>query len=129
LEISVPGVLEVPFANFSLSLELLEKSETSGEAESVYNIVMGCLDWHRLSGSLHLRNWRAGDRYEPVGASGWQKLKTLFQQARIPVWERRTWPVLVDGDAIVWARRFGPATGFAAGAGTGTILRIREVAA
>src|SRR5207244_10882506 len=32
------------------------------------------------------RNWRPGDRYQPRNG-GSQKLKTLFQQARIPFWE------------------------------------------
>jgi tRNA(Ile)-lysidine synthase len=76
-----------------------------------------------------LRNWRPGDRYQPVGRSGEEKIKTLFQEARIPLWERRHWPVLTEGSSIVWARRFGPAERYAAHAGTRVALAIREVAA
>src|SRR5436190_1114455 len=72
-------------------------------------------------------NWRPGDRYQPIAAGGVQKIKQLFQEARIPLWERRNWPILLDGDSIVWVRRFGPAAQFAAGPETATILRIQEV--
>ena len=87
---------------------------------------MGCLDWHSLPGSLEFRNWRAGDQYQPRESSGVEKLKTLFQKARIPVWERRQWPVLAAGSSIVWVRRFGAAAQFAAGPASAWILKVRD---
>ena len=126
LPVTVPGVLRIPRSGIALSLELIEKRETSDLADCVYNIEMGCLNWPSLSGPLQLRNWRPGDRYQPANGES-QKLKTLFQQARIPVWDRRSWPILTDGAAIVWARRFGPAANLAASIESATILRIREI--
>jgi tRNA(Ile)-lysidine synthase len=124
---TVPGTLPVPGTDFAICLELIEMAETFEGPESVYNnSAMGCLDWRRLSGSLELRNWKAGDQYQPSGSTGEAKIKTLFQQARIPVWERAHWPVLTDGDCIVWARHFGPAAEFVAGPGSGPVLKIRE---
>jgi tRNA(Ile)-lysidine synthetase-like protein len=61
-----------------------------------------------------------------VGSTGKEKIKTLFQQARIPLWERGQWPILTDGDSIVWVRQFGAAAGFVAHAGTKVILKVRE---
>jgi tRNA(Ile)-lysidine synthase len=124
---TVPGTLEVPGTDVAIRLELIEKAGTLKVPESVYNSEMGCLDWRRLSGSLVLRNWKAGDQYQPSGSMGEAKIKTLFQEARIPVWERAHWPVLTDGDSIVWTRRFGPAAEFVAGPGSGAVLQIREV--
>ena len=124
----VPGTVPLPGAGLAISLELIEKTEIS-DSIFVYNGGMAFLDWRRLSGSLELRNWRPGDRYRPSGSGGAEKIKTLLQQARIPVWERRRWPVLMDGASIVWARLFGPAAEFAAGPGSSTILKIREVVA
>jgi len=85
------------------------------------------LDWERCAGSLSLRNWRPGDQYHPRGRSGSEKIKTLFQEFRIPLWERRTWPVIARGDSILWTRRFGAAREFAAGPESREILAIREV--
>jgi tRNA(Ile)-lysidine synthase len=90
---------------------------------------MGGLDWARVSGSLAIRNWQPGDRYQPTGSTGEKKIKTLFQQARIPLWERRQWPVLVEGESILWVRRFGPAAGVAANSSSKSILRIQEAVA
>jgi tRNA(Ile)-lysidine synthase len=127
LTLAVPGTVRVPGTNLAISLELIDKSGPSVSADWVYNNNwMGCLDWQRLSGSLELRNWRPGDGYQPAGYSGREKIKTLFQQARIPLWERRHWPVLTDGASIVWARRFGPAAGLVAAQDAKVILKIRE---
>ncbi len=122
----VPGNLLIP-GGFVISMELIEKPGTLQMSDCVYTGGMGSLDWSRLSGFLELRNWQPGDRYQPMGSTGEEKIKTLFQQARIPLWERRLWPVLVDGGSIVWSRRFGAAAGVAANSGSQTILRVREV--
>jgi tRNA(Ile)-lysidine synthase len=126
LTLAVPGRVRVPGTDLAISLELIDKSGPSVSPDWVYNKSMGCLDWQRLSGSLELRNWRPGDQYQPAGYSGQEKIKTLFQQARIPLWERRHWPVVTDGSSIVWARRFGPAAGVAAEPDAQVILQIRE---
>ncbi len=110
----VPGKLQVPGSHLVISLELIEKPETFWTSDYVYNNGVGSLEWARLSGSLEMRNWQPGDRYQPTGSTGEEKIKTLFQQARIPLWERRQWPVLLDGESIVWVRRFGAAAGVAA---------------
>lgn len=111
-----------------ISLEVLEMLQHPAVFDSVYNDGVGCLDWHRVSGPLEFRNWIPGDRYQPAGHPGESKVKTLFQEARIPLWERRHWPVLTSGDAIVWVRRFGPAAAYAAGPGSRTVLCIRDLA-
>jgi tRNA(Ile)-lysidine synthase len=123
----IPGCTPVPGGGTAVSLEIIDNSETSGASDYVYNIEMGCLDWKWFSGSPILRNWQPGDRYQPMGNPGEKKLKNLFQEARIPIWERADWPVLELGNRIVWSRRFGPAAWCAADIATPVILRVREV--
>jgi tRNA(Ile)-lysidine synthase len=123
---TVPGSFEIPGPGGVIHLELVEKTETSEAFDCVYNGEAGGINWERVSGCLELRNWRPGDRYQPVGRSGEEKIKTLFQEARIPLWERRHWPVLTDDSSIVWARRFGPAERYAAGSGTRIALAVRD---
>ncbi|HTA30872.1 MAG TPA: tRNA lysidine(34) synthetase TilS, partial [Candidatus Cybelea sp.] len=126
VEAAIPGIVRVDAVPVEISLELVERSESCDLSPYVYNREVGCLDWSSLSGRVVLRNWRPGDQYQPIGRSHEEKIKTLFQEFRIPIWERRHWPVLTDRGVIVWARRFGPAANFAANAGSSTILQIRE---
>jgi tRNA(Ile)-lysidine synthase len=126
VEATVPGVVRADAAGVEISLELIEKPETLDSSHCVYNGRVGYFDWSRLSGRIVLRNWRPGDQYQPIGRSREEKIKTLFQEFRIPIWERRHWPVLTDGESIVWARLFGPAANRAASSGSVTVLRIRE---
>jgi tRNA(Ile)-lysidine synthase len=60
-------------------------------------------------GPLVLRSWRPGDRILLPGRSQPASLKELFQEFRIPLWERRNWPVLESPDGVVWAGEFGAA--------------------
>ena len=122
----VPGRVALPGADSAILLELVETKGTSGPSESVYNSEVSALDLESLIGTLEIRNWRPGDRIQPLGKAGEEKIKTLFQEARIPLWERRHWPVLVCGSAVVWTRRFGPDARFAAAPGDRLALAVRE---
>jgi len=94
--VAVPGITSVADATIQVCLEPSYNKD-------------GCLDWGDLPHRLELRSWQAGDRYRPQGSDKEEKLKTLFQRERIPIWERWRWPILVEGDSILWTRRFGPA--------------------
>ena len=57
------------------------------------------LDAERFTGSLELRNWRPGDQYQAQGRADAGKIKSLFQEFRVPLWERRNWPVITGNGA------------------------------
>jgi tRNA(Ile)-lysidine synthase len=83
------------------------------------------LDFERLTPPVQLRNWHPGDELHVPGR-GPQKLKSLFQEARVPLWERQGWPLLTAAGRVVWARRFGADARFCAGERSGTCLYVRE---
>jgi tRNA(Ile)-lysidine synthase len=122
----VPGRVALPGPDSAILLELIESTGTSGSFESVYNSGVSSLDADSINGALEVRNWRPGDRIQPIGKAGEEKIKTLFQEERIPLWERRHWPVVVCGASIVWTRRFGPDARFLAGPGARRALAIGE---
>ena len=124
---TIPCRVRVPGTGFEIHLELIENRGTDRPSATVYNSVVGRMDGHLVSGDLVLRSWRPGDRYRPVGHSNEAKIKALFHQARIPIWERAEWPVLACGASIVWTRRFGPAQTVAAGPACTRVLQIREI--
>jgi len=75
---------------------------------------------------MELRNWRPGDCYRPAGRSSEQKIKQMFQEARVPLWKRREWPVLAAAGRVLWSRQFGPAAEFAVTAESASRLSICE---
>jgi tRNA(Ile)-lysidine synthase len=130
---AIPGKTSIPERELAIGLELMARPNISAACR-VYNGDVNALDRAtlRLAGSeglLHLRNWRPGDQLARIGhpGSATVKIKTLFQDYRIPLWERRRWPVIVLGDAIVWTRRFGVAREFAASADSESILLVSDL--
>jgi len=60
------------------------------------------LDYQRLQFPLKLRNVRPGDRFQPMGVKGTQKLKEFFIDHKIPRFERPKIPLLISGEMIAW---------------------------
>ncbi len=69
-------------------------------------------------------NWTPGDAVLLPGHQTAEKIKSLFQEHRVLLWERRHWPVAWLGGEIVWVRRFGVAAKFRAGERTRRRLRF-----
>lgn len=120
--LALPGRTEVPERHLRLELELVG-------ANHVYNSDLDALDPAFFTDPLVLRNWRPGDTLHVRGAAHAEKIKTLFQDHRVPLWERRAWPVIACGRSVVWTRRFGVATEYAAGNAVSPVLVVREVIA
>jgi len=126
--IQPPGAVELPGGFVRITLQILEKGELAQACGTVVNE----LDWDLFPSpdgapsSLEVRNWRPGDQYQRVGQSRKQKIKMLFQKARIPLWERWNWPIVTYNGSIVWAKGFGAAAGFGAGPATPVVLVIAE---
>ena len=66
----------------------------------------GASNQPKIHAALHLtltvRQMRPGDRMRPVGRGGSRKLSDLFQEKRVPVWDRARWPVVADQYSIIW---------------------------
>jgi len=60
------------------------------------------LDYERLDLPLKMRNFRPGDRFQPLGTKGTQKLKSFFIDHKIPKFERPSIPLLISGEMIAW---------------------------
>lgn len=128
--IDPPQTIEIPGGGGRIQFEIIDRqAEAPGRCDSLVEE----LDWQQIHANpavgglvLELRNWRPGDHYRRVGQTHEQKLKFMFQEARVPIWERRVWPVLAVNERIVWCRSFGPAAEFVPQGSTRTILRVRD---
>jgi tRNA(Ile)-lysidine synthase len=86
----------------------------------------------RLPGRVCVRNWRPGDRFWPAHTRASRKIKELLQERKIPLLQRRTWPVIAsagrDGEEIIWVRGFAPPQPLLAASGQHQGLTIQEYA-
>jgi len=119
--VTIPGTYAFAGGGAEIHLDLAEPAWTAACAT-----LKSELCFERIPSPLELRGWRPGDHYRPVGQSRDRRVKEMFQDARVPSWKRRVWPILASGGKVLWARDFGAAAEFAAGEGPGQIVRIWE---
>jgi tRNA(Ile)-lysidine synthase len=74
--------------------------------------------------SLCVRNWQPGDELHRPGHKAAEKIKSLFQEERVLLWERKHWPVVLAGEEIVWARQFGGAARFKVSGESQRMIRL-----
>lgn len=108
LELPSPGEyalvlpkLQVQLTELSVKekTSLILKKELANLAEPCY---IALFDIDKLKWPLLLRNRRPGDRIQPLGMAGHQKVKDIFINEKIPQAARTTWPLLADRERILW---------------------------
>jgi tRNA(Ile)-lysidine synthase len=55
-------------------------------------------------GPLTVRNWRPGDKFWPAHTKAPKKIKELLLEHRVTGPSRKLWPVVVQGEEVVWVR-------------------------
>ncbi|RMF57830.1 MAG: hypothetical protein D6743_18415, partial [Calditrichaeota bacterium] len=61
-----------------------------------------CFDFAKTGRALSLRLWAPGDKFVPLNFQGTKKVADLFSDCKIPHHLRRTTPILLSSDKIVW---------------------------
>jgi tRNA(Ile)-lysidine synthase len=122
LPLQLGAYIELPFGAGMVRLDPLEGHSPNDRICANFKDERGfresaTLAWGVLGGpaqltDLAIRNWEPGDAYRRRGHHSTAKLKTLFQEHKVPLWERRHWPVLEFHDEIVWTRQFGASARF-----------------
>ena len=77
-----------------------------------------------LNGPLSVRNFRRGDRFQPLGMQGHKKVKDLFIEKRVPLSVRGRWPLLLAGDEVLWIPGYGRSGAAPVSAATNFTWRI-----
>lgn len=106
--VEVPGAGRYHSPGGEVVLEQGDSGAAGDAPERAYNEGADWVDLDRFGFPLDLRNWRPGDSYQRVGANREERLKELFQTNRVPLWERRNWPMITKDDEILWVHGFGP---------------------
>jgi tRNA(Ile)-lysidine synthase len=121
--VAVPGEITVPRLGVTFRFKI---TDSQGVRKEYNGMGSNAIDAQKLPYRLFLRNWRAGDQFWPLGSRKLRKLKELFGQRKIPLRQRKFWPVLECGEQIVWVRGFPPAAPVVASPESRAILLIEE---
>ena len=90
--------LSVPEAGVGFHFERLSLPV----AAQPMNSMEAFLDADGLAEPLIVRNFRNGDRFEPLGMAGHKKVKDLFIDRKVALSERVRLPMLIAGDQVLW---------------------------
>jgi tRNA(Ile)-lysidine synthase len=95
-----PGEIRVPELDTTIRACISESNETAANPEynRAHSIQLGAFS------ELVLRNWRAGDRFQPALHTSEKRVKELLYPLHLTPEEKRVWPVVAAGDRIVWVR-------------------------
>ncbi len=119
-DLPVPGRIMVYEAGSSIEARAIPAGADAG-----YN-PEHLLDAESLPGPFRVRNWRPGDRFWPAHTKSPKKIKELLQERHVAQPERKSWPVVVSGDEIVWLRGFPLPAKCRAKPGRAAILIVDE---
>lgn len=100
VELTTPGRTFIKEIGHEFLVEELEKGAQVKELNVSPGVAF--FDSRSLTFPLKVRNFRPGDRFQPLGVKGTQKLKEFFIDHKIPRFERMKIPLLVSGEMIAW---------------------------
>jgi tRNA(Ile)-lysidine synthase len=84
-------------------------------------------DIDSLVSELAVRNFRHGDRLQPLGMAGHRKVKEIFIGKKVPLSVRASLPLLVLGDEVIWIPGYGRSEVGKVTSATKAILHLKAV--
>jgi tRNA(Ile)-lysidine synthase len=121
--LTIGQTLQIPEANVELVSETLAAPVRAADVD----MTQACFDLQALPEPLLVRNFRRGDRFEPLGMSGQKKLKDLFIDRKVALSERSILPLLVGGDKVIWIPGHGRSRSALVGPNSRAIMRIKVI--
>jgi tRNA(Ile)-lysidine synthase len=118
--LSVPGEAHAESFGAVFTASIEPRREPSDDAAEAI------LDAACVEPPLRIRLWRPGDVFRPLGLPGKKKVQDFFVDAKVPRWQRRRTPLVVDARGeIVWVVGHRIAEPCRVRPGTERVLRLR----
>jgi tRNA(Ile)-lysidine synthase len=90
-------ILSIPWSGWGVHIDDCHPSEVEFASDQKRQY----LDAGRVSLPLVLRNWKEGDRFQPLGLAGNQKVSDFLTHAKLPAWQKEGVVVLCSGDEVL----------------------------
>ena len=97
------GSFHLEVLGCTVTVQECDKTEIAYEPSAPWTAFLNA---DQLPFPLEVRNFRAGDRFVPLGMSGHRKLKDFFIDLKIPLEDRTRIPILTHGKQPVWVCGF-----------------------
>lgn len=101
--LKVPGMTRLKELNQELRARILTDRKQVSFAKDENRAYF---DYHRLELPLLVRNFRPGDRFQPLGMKGMKKVKDYFIEKKVPRRMRDRVPLLISDDKVIWVVGF-----------------------
>jgi len=122
--INKPGKITIPECNMILQLDLLAENFVIRENYDL-NDNHVFFDADVVLFPLIVRNIEAGDRFQPFGMNGHQKIKKFFINNKVPRFKRSQTAVLLSQDRIIWVIGYRISQAASIGRSTRRMLECR----
>ncbi len=131
--LKVPGVTEIPALGIVVEVELamgsrVPKPRAVANPKSKIQNPKSLEEWldaDAIGGTLAVRMWRPGDRYQPIGMTTAKKLQNIFVDEKTPVQLRHRTPLfLAINSEICWVAGYRIGEKFKITAATARAVRI-----
>ncbi|HEY4491561.1 MAG TPA: tRNA lysidine(34) synthetase TilS, partial [Acidobacteriota bacterium] len=98
VEVDVPheGIFSYPAAQAKLKFSVRDNNRFSTDRSAAY------LDAAKVAFPLHIRNWKRGDSFQPLGMKGHKKLSDFWIDRKVPRHERKRIPLIFQEEDLVW---------------------------
>lgn len=98
----VDGALDLTPYNFRISLaDSIDSKALINEIRAAKTNAVQYIDADKLKWPLTLRPWKSGDKFIPIGMSGYKKVSDFLVDIKLNVFEKEMVMVLLSGDDIV----------------------------
>ncbi len=96
-DVSVPGEVVIAEIGTRLSFQLVDTSQVAPNSDQTV-----FMDADAIAFPLTLRSWNPGDRIQPLGMAGTQKVQDLFINEKVPRAKREDILLLADRESVLW---------------------------
>jgi len=120
--LAVPGAVEIPELGALVEARVVDPGAVPEDDRGQL------LDLARVPNEVVIRNWRAGDRFQPAHTAAAKKVKDLLSARHATGAEKKLWPVAeAERCGLVWMRGFAVPAAFRAPSRAANAIWIREI--
>ncbi|MBQ8799814.1 MAG: tRNA lysidine(34) synthetase TilS [Lachnospiraceae bacterium] len=119
--IPLPGEFEVSFGEETLYFCTFSCEKNAQIPKNEYT---KWFDYDKIKGTLCVRTYREGDRMGLL--SGSKAVKTVWTERKVPVWRRKTQPLVADEAQVLWIPGVRCCDNYRVDETTKTVLEIRR---